>query len=59
MDRGGWQATIHRVAESDTIEVLSMHAQAADTIITQQKVVDIITDSLMRKDLLKPGCYHS
>ena len=25
MDRGAWQATVHRVAESDTIEQLRTH----------------------------------
>ena len=27
MDRGGWQATVHAVTESDMTEQLSMHAQ--------------------------------
>ena len=35
MDRGAWQATIHRVAESDTTQRLSTH-------ITQSKVIFVV-----------------
>lgn len=33
--------------------------QVVGTIITQQMVVDSITDSLMKKELLEPEWHHS
>ena len=47
MDRGAWQATVHRVAESDTIEVTEhacMHAK--DIMFREMEEKNIVLSTI-------------
>ena len=37
MDRGAWQATVQRVAESDTTKELSMHARMHPNLLGEKR----------------------
>ena len=43
MDRGAWQATVHRVAQSQTLLQPHTHARTSYTSVTEQMNCKIVT----------------